>query len=397
MRLLGGRIARLTLRDPLPLHVGDRVLLRDPGRQAARARRIGAAGRQVGYRPGRPGAGPRDRRAVLDVTRPLPGAAPPPRPPPSWRLAGPSRRRRPAAPARAAAGRRAAGDGDRRSARAGHRRLAGRSRPLGRRCAPQLGRGGAEPRRPASRWRPACRSRPPGPRSAARPPPGRGAGRAAAARSPAAPSARAAAASRLAGLPDEVAAAVRRCSGRPGGRSRSRRPTRRGCASSALTRAIAAAAARRAAAAGQRADRAGTRCRRRRRPRMLAGAAAAVHRRAGHGRRCGTTRRVAIPLLEYLDRAGVTERLPDDRRRLQRPLAGGLAGRPPREPVRAPGPARPAACRWPIQRASDCAVTGRVQDAGAEVPGGQPGVVRPGTRSMTGRRSGCRGRKQHHW
>jgi selenocysteine-specific elongation factor len=32
----------------------------------------------------------------------------------------------------------------------------------------------------------------------------------------------------------------------------------------------------------------------------------------------GTTRRVAIPLLEYLDRAGITERLPDDRRRLRR-------------------------------------------------------------------------------
>jgi len=30
----------------------------------------------------------------------------------------------------------------------------------------------------------------------------------------------------------------------------------------------------------------------------------------------GTTRRVAIPLLEFLDRAGVTERLPADRRRL---------------------------------------------------------------------------------
>jgi selenocysteine-specific elongation factor len=32
----------------------------------------------------------------------------------------------------------------------------------------------------------------------------------------------------------------------------------------------------------------------------------------------GTTRRVAIPLLEYLDRAGITQRLPDDRRRLRR-------------------------------------------------------------------------------
>jgi selenocysteine-specific elongation factor len=31
----------------------------------------------------------------------------------------------------------------------------------------------------------------------------------------------------------------------------------------------------------------------------------------------GTTRRVAIPLLEYLDRAGMTQRLPDDRRRLK--------------------------------------------------------------------------------
>jgi selenocysteine-specific elongation factor len=28
----------------------------------------------------------------------------------------------------------------------------------------------------------------------------------------------------------------------------------------------------------------------------------------------GTTRRIAIPLLEYLDRAGITQRLPDDRR-----------------------------------------------------------------------------------
>jgi hypothetical protein len=31
----------------------------------------------------------------------------------------------------------------------------------------------------------------------------------------------------------------------------------------------------------------------------------------------GTTRRVAIPLLEYMDRAGITQRLPDDRRRLR--------------------------------------------------------------------------------
>jgi selenocysteine-specific elongation factor len=31
VRVLGGDIARLTLRDPLPLHVGDRLLLRQPG------------------------------------------------------------------------------------------------------------------------------------------------------------------------------------------------------------------------------------------------------------------------------------------------------------------------------------------------------------------------------
>ena len=43
----------------------------------------------------------------------------------------------------------------------------------------------------------------------------------------------------------------------------------------------------------------------------------------------GTTRRVAIPLLEYLDRTGITQRLPDDRRRLRLALA-----RPPREKVR---------------------------------------------------------------
>ncbi len=38
----------------------------------------------------------------------------------------------------------------------------------------------------------------------------------------------------------------------------------------------------------------------------------------------GTTRRVAIPLLEHLDRAGVTQRLPDDRRRLRLTRRHGL-------------------------------------------------------------------------
>src|SRR6202022_1673998 len=41
----------------------------------------------------------------------------------------------------------------------------------------------------------------------------------------------------------------------------------------------------------------------------------------------GTTRRVAIPLLEYLDRAGITQRLPDDRRRL-RLIPASRAARP---------------------------------------------------------------------
>ena len=38
----------------------------------------------------------------------------------------------------------------------------------------------------------------------------------------------------------------------------------------------------------------------------------------------GTTRRVAIPLLEYLDRAGITQRLPDDRRRLRLKVRPGV-------------------------------------------------------------------------
>jgi selenocysteine-specific elongation factor len=36
VRVIGGGLARLTLDHPLPLHVGDRVLLRDPGAPAAR-------------------------------------------------------------------------------------------------------------------------------------------------------------------------------------------------------------------------------------------------------------------------------------------------------------------------------------------------------------------------
>jgi selenocysteine-specific elongation factor len=84
----------------------------------------------------------------------------------------------------------------------------------------------------------------------------------------------------------------------------------------------------------------------------------------------GTTRRVAIPLLEYLDRAGITQRLPDDRRRLRLMSAEGsrrdtgdlaraglsrsgpaggpagrAAGRPPRIPGLPAGRHRPGGCR----------------------------------------------------
>ena len=40
----------------------------------------------------------------------------------------------------------------------------------------------------------------------------------------------------------------------------------------------------------------------------------------------GTTRRTVIPLLEHLDRAGITERLPDDRRQLRAGAAAAAAG-----------------------------------------------------------------------
>jgi selenocysteine-specific elongation factor len=64
VRQLGGWIARLTLREPIPLHVGDHVLLRDPG-----------ASRPTGPTAPAPGPGPgRDPAVngaiVLDVTPP---------------------------------------------------------------------------------------------------------------------------------------------------------------------------------------------------------------------------------------------------------------------------------------------------------------------------------------
>ncbi len=74
VRLLGGRIARLTLRDALPLHVGDRLLLRDPGAATG----AGVAGATVlDLTP--PGLGRRGAAAAaaaeLAGWPPVPGAA----------------------------------------------------------------------------------------------------------------------------------------------------------------------------------------------------------------------------------------------------------------------------------------------------------------------------------
>ena len=74
VRLLGGRIARLTLRVALPLHVGDRLLLRDPGAATG----AGVAGATVlDLTP--PGLGRRGAAAAaaaeLAGWPPVPGAA----------------------------------------------------------------------------------------------------------------------------------------------------------------------------------------------------------------------------------------------------------------------------------------------------------------------------------
>jgi hypothetical protein len=55
----------------------------------------------------------------------------------------------------------------------------------------------------------------------------------------------------------------------------------------------------------------------------------------------GTTRRVAIPLLEFLDRAGITQRLPDDRRRMRliRPAPPGTTAAARNKPCREENPA----------------------------------------------------------
>jgi selenocysteine-specific elongation factor len=73
VRLLGGLIARLTLRDPLPLHVGDRLLLRDPG-DAAGGRP--APDHVATARPGPARPGPEPWPALVGAT--VLDARPPP-------------------------------------------------------------------------------------------------------------------------------------------------------------------------------------------------------------------------------------------------------------------------------------------------------------------------------
>jgi selenocysteine-specific elongation factor len=71
LRPLGGLIARLTLEEPLPLHVGDRLLLRDPGSaSAAFAQPDAGAGQAAAARPGQPAWPPLVGAIVLDPAPP---------------------------------------------------------------------------------------------------------------------------------------------------------------------------------------------------------------------------------------------------------------------------------------------------------------------------------------
>ncbi len=71
LRPLGGLIARLTLDEPLPLHVGDRLLLRDPGSAAAAFADLGAgAGAGPAAGRARPSWPPLVGATVLDVIPP---------------------------------------------------------------------------------------------------------------------------------------------------------------------------------------------------------------------------------------------------------------------------------------------------------------------------------------
>jgi selenocysteine-specific elongation factor len=70
LRSLGGLIARLTLDVPLPLHVGDRLLLRDPGSAAAAFAGLGAGADPGLAGQARPAWPPLVGATVLDVVPP---------------------------------------------------------------------------------------------------------------------------------------------------------------------------------------------------------------------------------------------------------------------------------------------------------------------------------------
>ena len=285
---------RLTLRDALPLHVGDRVLLRDPG--SAGLTILG--GRySTSRRPRSPGA----------ARPPRPGASSPPgrisrRPPiccaatascaparwPPW--ASPAARRR-------------------------WRATGWPTRPAGRACA------GSWPRRSsptpsATRWPSACRQKPPAPPSAC--PTGRWSRRWPACPGPGPARGRLPAPEHevtAPSLPPRVVAAVRAVladlakapfMAPDAGRLRDLGLEPRAIAAAARAGLLLRVTEQIVLAPGAEAQAA----------RMLARLpqpfTTAEARQA-----LGTTRRVAIPLLEYLDRTGITQRLPDDRRRLR--------------------------------------------------------------------------------
>jgi selenocysteine-specific elongation factor len=101
LRSLGGLIARLTLDVPLPLHVGDRLLLRDPGSAAAAFAGLGPAADSGLAGQARPAWPPLVGATVLDVVPPAGGGCR--GRPGTRRLAGRARRGRAAPAARAAA------------------------------------------------------------------------------------------------------------------------------------------------------------------------------------------------------------------------------------------------------------------------------------------------------
>jgi selenocysteine-specific elongation factor len=82
VRPLAGNLARLMLRSPLPLHVGDRVLLRDPGAARAPRRATAAPPGSTAVHPGSPEPSVSDSApgARADGALPPQGTAPPGKP-----------------------------------------------------------------------------------------------------------------------------------------------------------------------------------------------------------------------------------------------------------------------------------------------------------------------------